>query len=211
MARSVSPLNFDGVAANAARTAALSRWRGVALENGENELVAVVRDEHGTEATRDSTRTVHYAGGAVRAEMVRDASTLIGGRPHASGDRTAHGGCIRQAGTTRHARRLSRRSAVSLVVGSCNRSMTTSSSRRARASRRSMSMKMGLHGLDARADDASRHGGHSSCVSMSDSTKKFACGSNRKRAIGFSSVSPKAVLRTRRSATTCKLPPRQAR
>ncbi|HVF17539.1 MAG TPA: OmpA family protein [Steroidobacteraceae bacterium] len=78
----VSPLNFDGVAANTAGTAALSRWRGVALENGDNELLAVVRDEHGTELSR-LTRKVHYAGGAVRAELVRDASTLLAdGRAH---------------------------------------------------------------------------------------------------------------------------------
>jgi uncharacterized repeat protein (TIGR01451 family) len=72
----VSPLNFDGAAANSSRTAAVSRWRGIALTNGENELLAVVRDHDGVELSR-LTRKVHYAGGAVRAELVRAASTLI--------------------------------------------------------------------------------------------------------------------------------------
>jgi len=78
----VSPLNFDGVASNTTRTASLSRWRGVALSNGDNELLAIVRDEHGAELLR-LTRKVHYAGGAVRAELVRAASTLnADGRTH---------------------------------------------------------------------------------------------------------------------------------
>ena len=60
----------------------VSRWRGVDLRDGENELVAIVRDGEGNEVQR-LTRTVHYAGGAVRAELVREASTLVAdGRTH---------------------------------------------------------------------------------------------------------------------------------
>lgn len=70
----VSPLNFDGTELNAARTAAASRWRGVDLADGDNELVAIVNEE-GKETLR-LTRVVHYAGGAVRAEVVRDRSSL---------------------------------------------------------------------------------------------------------------------------------------
>jgi uncharacterized repeat protein (TIGR01451 family) len=78
----VSPLNFDGVATNEAKTVSLSRWRGVDLRDGANELVAIVRDSEGNELQR-MTRTVHYAGGAVRAEIVREASTLVAdGRTH---------------------------------------------------------------------------------------------------------------------------------
>jgi hypothetical protein len=69
-------LNFDGVAMNAQHTAAASRWRAVALDKGDNELLAVVRDHDGVERSRLS-RKVHYAGGAVRAELVREASTLL--------------------------------------------------------------------------------------------------------------------------------------
>jgi hypothetical protein len=72
----VGSLNFDGAKANAAKTVALSRWRGVALRDGENELVAVVRDAGDREVQR-LTRSIHYSGGAARAELVREASTLV--------------------------------------------------------------------------------------------------------------------------------------
>ncbi len=72
----VSPLNFDGVETNEAGTVSVSRWRGVDLRDGRNELVAIVRDAKGNELQR-LTRNVHYAGGAVRAEIVREASTLL--------------------------------------------------------------------------------------------------------------------------------------
>lgn len=78
----VSPLNFDGVESNEAKTVSVSRWRGVDLRDGTNELVAVVRDSEGNELQRMS-RKVHYSGGAVRAEIVREASTLVAdGRTH---------------------------------------------------------------------------------------------------------------------------------
>ncbi len=78
----VSPLNFDGVETNGAGTVSVSRWRGVDLRDGRNELVAIVRDAEGNELQR-LTRDVHYAGGAVRAEVVREASTLVAdGRTH---------------------------------------------------------------------------------------------------------------------------------
>ena len=72
----VSPLNFDGVETNEAATVSVSRWRGVDLRDGKNEVIAIVRDAEGNELQR-LTRTVHYSGGAVRAEIVREASTLI--------------------------------------------------------------------------------------------------------------------------------------
>lgn len=69
-------LNFDGAEVNEARTVALSRWRGIELRDGDNRLVAIVRDADGAEVAR-LERRVHYAGGAVRAELVREASTLV--------------------------------------------------------------------------------------------------------------------------------------
>lgn len=78
----ISPLNFDGIETNEAGTVSVSRWRGVDLRDGRNELVAIVRDAAGNELQR-LTRDVHYAGGAVRAEIVREASTLVAdGRTH---------------------------------------------------------------------------------------------------------------------------------
>jgi uncharacterized repeat protein (TIGR01451 family) len=81
--RPVPALNFDGATVNGTRTAAVSRWRGVDLHDGENVFVAIVRNEDGSEAAR-LMRTVHYGGGAVRAELDRGASTLVAdgrGRP----------------------------------------------------------------------------------------------------------------------------------
>lgn len=78
----VDALNFDGTSGNAANTVALSRWRGVDLRDGSNTLVARVLDAQGNEVAK-LKRTIHYAGGAVRAEIVREASTLIAdGRTH---------------------------------------------------------------------------------------------------------------------------------
>lgn len=72
----VSALNFDGSAANNAKTVAVSHWRGIDLKDGDNRLVAIVRGPDGA-VLREMTRTVHYAGGAVRAEFVRALSTPI--------------------------------------------------------------------------------------------------------------------------------------
>ncbi|MGH8177559.1 MAG: OmpA family protein [Steroidobacter sp.] len=72
----VNALNFDGAATNQAKTVSLSRWRGVDLRDGDNELIAVVRGADGDEVQR-LTRKIHYSGGAVRAELVREASTLL--------------------------------------------------------------------------------------------------------------------------------------
>ncbi|HEU4654057.1 MAG TPA: OmpA family protein, partial [Steroidobacteraceae bacterium] len=78
----VSPLNFDGTSTNENNTVAVSRWRAIDLKNGDNTLTAVVRDREGKEIQR-LTRAVHYSGGAVRGELVREASTLIAdGRTH---------------------------------------------------------------------------------------------------------------------------------
>lgn len=72
--RPVSALNFDGTTYNEARTTAVSRWRGLDLNVGDNELVAVIHSD-GAEPMR-LVRHVRYAGRAVRAELVREASTL---------------------------------------------------------------------------------------------------------------------------------------
>jgi uncharacterized repeat protein (TIGR01451 family) len=78
----VSPLNFDGVETNEARTVSVSRWRGVDLREGDNELTAIVRNNENAEM-QWLTRKVHYAGGAVRAELVRESSVLVAdGRTH---------------------------------------------------------------------------------------------------------------------------------
>ncbi|MEE9143090.1 MAG: OmpA family protein, partial [Gammaproteobacteria bacterium] len=71
----VSALNFDGVTVNSSDTVALSRWRGVDIEHGDNELTAVLRNAAG-EVT-ELTRTAHYSGGPARAEFIAERSILI--------------------------------------------------------------------------------------------------------------------------------------
>ncbi len=71
----VSALNFDGVATRRDNSLSLSRWRGVDLKDGDNKLVAIVRDADGKEVQR-MERVIHYSGGAVRAELVKEQSRL---------------------------------------------------------------------------------------------------------------------------------------
>ena len=73
--RPVSALSFDGTEANAAKTAAVSRWRGVDLDAGDNRFVATVVDAAGEEIAV-LERTVRYGGGGVRAELVAEESQL---------------------------------------------------------------------------------------------------------------------------------------
>jgi uncharacterized repeat protein (TIGR01451 family) len=78
----ISALNFDGTTHNNAKTIAVSRWIGIDLKDGDNTLLAIIRDANGTEVTR-LTRTVHFAGGAVRAEFVKEHSSLVAdGKTH---------------------------------------------------------------------------------------------------------------------------------
>jgi uncharacterized repeat protein (TIGR01451 family) len=71
----VSALNFDGVLSKQDKSLSLSRWRGVDLKDGDNELLAIVRNTKGEEVDR-ITRVIHYSGGAVRAELMPEHSVL---------------------------------------------------------------------------------------------------------------------------------------
>ncbi|HVJ31154.1 MAG TPA: OmpA family protein, partial [Gammaproteobacteria bacterium] len=71
----VNELAFDGTKVNAAKTASLSRWRGVDLAEGDNRIVATVSDGDGREIAVVE-RSVRYGGGAVRAELVAEESQL---------------------------------------------------------------------------------------------------------------------------------------
>jgi fimbrial isopeptide formation D2 family protein len=72
----VSPLYYDGAEVNAANTVALATWRGVHIQDGDNQLELVVKDEKGNEVLKQS-RNVHYAVTPDRAEMVPEHSRLI--------------------------------------------------------------------------------------------------------------------------------------
>ena len=72
----VNPLNFDGMVTNVERTIAISRWVGVDLQDGQNEIRVEVRDEDGAVA-QVLERSLHYAGNAIRGEIVPDMSVLV--------------------------------------------------------------------------------------------------------------------------------------
>ena len=72
----VSALNFDGMALNADRSVAVSRWKGVDLKDGENVIRAVVSNADGSRA-RSIVREIFYSGAAIRGELVEELSTLV--------------------------------------------------------------------------------------------------------------------------------------
>ncbi|MBT8077060.1 MAG: DUF11 domain-containing protein [Gammaproteobacteria bacterium] len=71
-----NPLNFDGIEVNSQQTLAVSRWAGVDLVEGSNQVTAEVIDENGRIVER-LMRSVHYAGQAVRGELLEESSILV--------------------------------------------------------------------------------------------------------------------------------------
>ena len=71
----VSSLNFDAMALNAGRTVAVSRWKGVDLTDGDNEIRAVITNADGSQA-KSIRRKIYYAGPAIRGEFMPELSTL---------------------------------------------------------------------------------------------------------------------------------------
>ena len=74
--RVVNALNFEGIERDPVRPVALSRWRGVDLHDGDNQLVATVLNAAGEELTR-LEREIRYGSGAVRAELLEEQSVLM--------------------------------------------------------------------------------------------------------------------------------------
>ena len=72
----VSALNFDAMAMNNSRTVAVSRWKGVDLNDGNNELRVIVSNADGSRA-KAIRREVYYSGPAIRGEFVEELSTLV--------------------------------------------------------------------------------------------------------------------------------------
>ena len=72
----IDPIKFDGTKMNSARTVALSTWRGVAINEGNNKLELVIRDASGNELSR-TTRNIYYAATPDRVELVPAQSRLI--------------------------------------------------------------------------------------------------------------------------------------
>lgn len=72
----VSNLNFEGMEKNTKGTIALSRWRGVDLQDSDNLFEALLIHSSGKEIDRIK-HVVHYSGEAVKAEFVADKSVLV--------------------------------------------------------------------------------------------------------------------------------------
>lgn len=72
----VDPANFAGREQDLERGIAVSRWSGVDLVEGSNRIIADIVAEDGRVTDR-LMREIHYAGRAVRAEPLSEASTLI--------------------------------------------------------------------------------------------------------------------------------------
>ncbi len=72
----VDPLNFEGTERNPAKTVAVSRWRGVDLEEGPNTFSAELLDEGG--GLRERLQyMIHYSGPPVRGELMPSLSHLV--------------------------------------------------------------------------------------------------------------------------------------
>jgi outer membrane protein OmpA-like peptidoglycan-associated protein len=69
-------LYSEGTVRKADGTAAVSIWKGVHLQNGDNVLELVVTDPAGNEVLRTS-RIIHYSGDPARAELVPERSRLV--------------------------------------------------------------------------------------------------------------------------------------
>ncbi|MDH3431206.1 MAG: OmpA family protein [Gammaproteobacteria bacterium] len=74
--RPVNSLSFDAMAMNSSRTVAVSRWKGVDLQDGDNEIRVVVSNADGSRA-KSVKRNIYYSGPAIRGEFVEELSTLV--------------------------------------------------------------------------------------------------------------------------------------
>ncbi len=71
----VNAVNLDSVVVNNAGTVAVSRWKGVPLQDGENRLRAVITSADGTHS-ETITRSIYFAGMPIRGEIVASKSVL---------------------------------------------------------------------------------------------------------------------------------------
>lgn len=72
----VSGLKFYGMSVNATHTVALSNWRGVAINAGDNKIELIVKDGAGKEISHQ-VRNIHYGETPDRVEYLPQQSKLI--------------------------------------------------------------------------------------------------------------------------------------
>ena len=74
--KSVDPLTFEGVSKSADGSVAVSLWRGLEIREGENRLVAEVKDANGA-PIETLERGVHYSITPMHAKLIRERSVLV--------------------------------------------------------------------------------------------------------------------------------------
>ena len=74
--KAADPLAFDGTSKSADGTVAVSLWRGIEIREGDNRLVAEIRDVNGV-IIDTLERTVHYSITPMRATLIREKSRLV--------------------------------------------------------------------------------------------------------------------------------------
>lgn len=72
----VDELSYEGVRKSADGQVAVSIWRGIEIREGENRMVAVVKDGNGV-AVETLERGVHYSITPMRATLIREKSVLV--------------------------------------------------------------------------------------------------------------------------------------
>ncbi|MBA3942435.1 MAG: hypothetical protein C0520_14610, partial [Sphingopyxis sp.] len=72
----VDPLAFEGISKSTDGAVAVSLWRGVEIREGENRLVAAVKDANGA-TVETLERGVHYSITPMRAALIREKSVLV--------------------------------------------------------------------------------------------------------------------------------------
>lgn len=72
----VDPLSFEGTSKSADGQVAVSLWRGIEIREGENSLVATVKDANGV-TVETLERRVHYSITPMRAALIREKSVLV--------------------------------------------------------------------------------------------------------------------------------------
>lgn len=70
------PLTFEGTSKSADGSVAVSLWRGLEIREGENRLIAEVKDVNGV-IIETLERAVHYSITPMRATLIREKSRLV--------------------------------------------------------------------------------------------------------------------------------------
>lgn len=69
-------LNFDGVKKSADGQILIAIWRGVGIEDGENKLVAQIKDPSGA-VVETLQRSVYFAHAPMKAQFIKEQSVLV--------------------------------------------------------------------------------------------------------------------------------------